>query len=109
METESTPKQPKAIEYRPPEGGLPRVYANNVQMGTTSFDMKIIFGEVVEVQPDKVIVEQNVQVTMSWPEAKIIADFIQANVKIHEDLNGPLKLPKNAPAIIVPATFPVEK
>jgi hypothetical protein len=105
METETTPKPPKTIEYRLPSGGLFRVYSNNVQMGTTSFDVRVLFGQIGEVLEDKVMVDQLVQVTMTWPEAKILADFLQANVKAHEELNGPLQLPKNVEKIIVPDTF----
>lgn len=109
MQLEETPKPPKKIDYVPPSDGLPRFYCNNVQMATTSFDMRMIFGEVVDIQPEKVVVEQNVQVTMSWAEAKIIAEFMIANIKAHEELNGPIQLPKNSDKIVVPDTFAIGK
>jgi hypothetical protein len=102
---EESPKPPRQIEYRPPAGGLPRVYANNLQMATTGFDVRLIFGEVVDLLTDKAIVEQNVQVTMAWAEAKILADFLLANVTAYEALNGPIQLLKNVEEIIVPETF----
>jgi hypothetical protein len=106
MDTEATPKPQKQIEYRAPQGGMLRVYSNNFAMASTSFDVRLLFGEVAEIQDDKVMVDQNVQVTMTWLEAKILADFLQANVKAHEEINGgPLKLPKNLDRIIVPNTF----
>jgi Protein of unknown function (DUF3467) len=101
----STPVAQKKIEYRVPPQGLFSVYANNVQMATTSFDVRVVFGQVAEVLEDKVMVDQVAQVTMTWLEAKILADFLQANINAHEDLNGPLKLPKNPPKIVVPQTF----
>jgi hypothetical protein len=55
------------------------------------------------------MVDQRVQVTMTWLEAKILADFMQTNIKAYEDLNGPLKLPKNLDKIMVPETFPIPK
>jgi len=106
MESDATPKPPKIFEYRHPQSGLPRVYCNNVQMGTTSFDMRLLFGEVAEVLPDKIVVQQHVQVTMSWPEAKIIADFMLANIRAHEELNGAIQLPKNPEKVVIPETFP---
>jgi Protein of unknown function (DUF3467) len=106
MDSEATPKPQKQIEYRIPREGTLRVYSNNFAMASTSFDVRLLFGEVAEIQDDKVIVEQNAQVTMTWLEAKILADFLQANVKAHEEINGgPLKLPKNIDKIIVPNTF----
>ncbi|MFZ0758460.1 MAG: DUF3467 domain-containing protein [Candidatus Sulfotelmatobacter sp.] len=106
MPDDEAPKPQKKLEYRPPPGGyVPRFYSNNVQMATTSFDVRIVFGEVVEVSDERAIIEQQVQVTMTWLEAKILADFLQANIKAHEELNGPLKLPKNPEKIIVPDTF----
>ena len=62
--------------------------------------------EVAAIANDKVIVDQRVQVTMTWLEAKVLADFLNANIKALEELNGgPLKLQKNLDKIIVPDTF----
>jgi hypothetical protein len=108
-ETEVTPKPSRPIEYRQPKDGVARVYSNNVMMSSTTFDIRLFFGEVIEITDDKAIVEQSVQVTMTWLEAKILADFLQANVKTYEDKNGPLKLPIIADKIIVPETFPAAK
>ncbi|MGA9393321.1 MAG: DUF3467 domain-containing protein [Candidatus Sulfotelmatobacter sp.] len=106
MDAEATPKPQKQIEYRTPQEGMLRVYCNNFAMATTSFDVRLVFGEVAEIKDDKVIVDQNVQVTMTWLEAKILADFLQANVKAHEEINGgAMKLPKNPEQVIVPNTF----
>ena len=105
MEAQETAKAQKKIEYRLPSSGLMKVYSNNVQMATTSFDVRVLFGQIGEVLDDKVMVDQHVQVTMTWLEAKILADFLMANIKAHEELNGPLNLPKNADKIVVPNTF----
>lgn len=95
----------KAAEYRLPVEGLFRAYANNVALQATSFDLKLIFGEVAEISEEKVIVEHRVQITMTWLEAKVLADFLQANLRAFEETNGPLKLPTIGPALIVPETF----
>lgn len=109
MDAEATPKPQKQLEYRQPMDGLIRVYSNNVAMASTSFDVRILFGEVAEIKEDKVIVDQNVQVTMTWLEAKILSDFLRANIEAYENLNGPLTLPKNVDRIVVPETFQVTK
>jgi hypothetical protein len=98
-------KPQKILEYVPPPDGLIQVYSNNVQLATTSFDVRLIFGQIGDVLEDKVIVNQHVQVTLSWLETKLLAEFLLANIKALEDLNGPLKLPKNLDKIVVPETF----
>jgi hypothetical protein len=109
MENEATPKPQRKIEFRLPTEGLHHVYCNNFQMASTSFDVRMLFGQIAEVLDDKVIVDQQVQVTMTWLETKIIADFLQANIKAYEDMNGSIKLPKNLEMIIVPETFELSK
>jgi hypothetical protein len=46
---------------------------------------------------------------MGWLEAKVLADFLQANVKAFEELNGPLKLPAIPDKVVVPETFQLIK
>jgi Protein of unknown function (DUF3467) len=108
-ETTSKPQPQRMVEYRPQVGGLPHVYANNVQLASTNNDVRIVFGEVAEVAVDKVLVEQRVQVAMTWIQAKILADFLRANVEAYETLNGPLTMPKGIGKIIVPETCPATK
>ena len=36
----------RQIEYVTPPEGLTRFYANNIAMGSTKFDVRIIFGEI---------------------------------------------------------------
>lgn len=109
MEKEEDQKPPRPIEYRLPPQGLPNAYANNVRMSTSNFDVRIVFGQSGEVEDGKIIVDQRVQVTMTWPQVKILAESLQANVKAFEDLNGPMKLPINLEKIIAPETFPTPK
>jgi hypothetical protein len=105
MENETTAKPQKAIEYRAPVGGIIHAYCNNIQMASTSFDIRLMLGEIAESTEDKVIVEQRVQVAMTWIEAKILADFLRVNVEAYESLNGPLKPPRNIEKILAPETF----
>jgi hypothetical protein len=105
MENETIAKAPKAIEYRNPSTGLVHVYCNNIQMATTNFDIRLMLGEIAESTNEKVIVEQRVQVAMTWIEAKILADFLRVNIEAYESLNGPLKPAKNIEKIISPETF----
>jgi hypothetical protein len=49
----------------------------------------VIFGQVAEVSDDSAVADQRVQATMTWLETKILADFLRAKIKAHEDRNGP--------------------
>ncbi len=108
-EAVAEPKKQRQIENRLPPEGLLRTYANNVSMSATRFDLKLLFGEVIEVTDEKAIIETRVQVTVDWLEAKLLADFLAANIKAFEELNGPLKLPVIPEKLIVPETFPEAK
>jgi hypothetical protein len=102
-----TPVAPqRQIEYVNPPEGLTRFYANNIAMGSTKFDVRIIFGEIRDVNETKAIVDNRFQVTIAWAQAKLLGDFLLTNVKAFEELNGPLKLPKIPAKVIVPVTFP---
>ncbi len=68
-----------------------------------------MLGEIAEATNEKVIIEHRVQVAMTWIQAKILADFLRANVEAYESLNGPMKLPKNIEKITVPESFPSAK
>jgi hypothetical protein len=99
--------KPRTVEYRDSPDGLTRTYSNNIALAATRFDVKLIFGQVAEITAEKAIVENRVQVTITWLEAKILADFLQANVKTFEELNGgPLKLPKVQQVMVTTETFP---
>ena len=104
QEEKAQPMQ-RELEYHDAPGGLIRVYSNNVSMASTRFDVRIIFGELVDIDDNKAIVENRVQVTLTWLEAKLLADFVHANVKSFEELNGALKLPSIPDKMVVPQTF----
>src|SRR5882724_9517220 len=100
-----TGKQRK-LEYRIPPEGMTRIYSNNVLLAATRCDLRILFGEIVDITEDTAVVENRVQVTMTWLEAKLLADFLSVNIKAFEDINGPLKLPTIQQQLVIPQTFP---
>ncbi len=81
-------KKPLEIEYVEPEEGRLITYANNVVWGVTSYDVRLVFGELIELQDQKATVEQRVQVTMSWLQAKQLATLLHEKVKAYEEKNG---------------------
>jgi hypothetical protein len=51
----------------------------------------MLFSEVIDATDEKLVIERRVQVTMSWPQAKIASDFLGANINAFEAKNGPIK------------------
>jgi hypothetical protein len=95
-------KAQRKVELNNPAGGLPAIYANHVAAGMTAFDMRLIFGQITDANPEKVTIDQAVMVTMSWPEIKILHAMLEANIEAFEELNGEIILPQ-----IPPNTLPV--
>ncbi len=86
-------KPTRKIVYVEPKEGLHRAYANNLQAAQTIFDVRLIFGELINVTEEEIVVEQRVQITMSWPELKIVNDFLAQHIKAFEERNGQIKIP----------------
>lgn len=76
-----------------PEGGIFTTYANNVQLGFTMFDLRMIFGEIVDVQPNKILVEQRAHITISYLQAKLLLALMSQAIAKHEAQFGEIKLP----------------
>lgn len=68
------------------------LYANNVQFEISSWDLKLIFGQVDQTRGPN-FVEQSAAVTLPWAQAKIAAYYMIANIAIHAANEGPIKVP----------------
>src|ERR1700674_2109234 len=88
----STSAPQRKIVYIKPEGGVPCFYANHLFLGQTVFDARILFGEVTDVNDERVEISHRVQVTMSWLETKVLGEWLVALVKDFEQKNGPIKI-----------------
>jgi len=87
-----------------PEGGILTTYANNIQVAWTDFDVRMLFGEVVDTRPDKIIVEQRVQVTVSYLQAKLLLLMLSQVVARYEPAFGEIKIPAGAHTFNVTST-----
>lgn len=76
-------------------------YANHVYFYTSVFDIRTIFGEIVQFPDGSPKIEQHTSVTLSWRQAKITALFLAMNVAMHENKFGALDIPDG----ILPPTF----
>ena len=87
-----------------PQEGMFLAYSNVVNVDWTLTDIRLRFGELIQVPDDEdrtwpnqhgVILER-VAVTMPWHQAKYISQLLAAIIKNYEQINGelkPLKLP----------------
>ena len=69
-------------------------YANNIQLEPSSFDLKMVFGELSQTG-GRVKIEQHTSITISWIEAKLLIYFLQIQIAGHELQHGKIRLPKN--------------
>jgi hypothetical protein len=91
-----TPSQPKIEAVTSPDGVF-SVYSNHAGLSGTMSDVRIMFGELMDVTPERVRVLQRVHVMVSWLQAKAMARLLQDYVDSYEKLNGPLAPPKLEP------------
>jgi len=90
-ELPANPPTVKPLEYVEPEDGRQIFYCNNHQVGWTAHDIRLLFGELVEITETSVEIEQRVQVTMSWLQAKYLMRTLQERISAYERLNGEIK------------------
>ncbi|HEY4359990.1 MAG TPA: DUF3467 domain-containing protein [Bryobacteraceae bacterium] len=80
--------------------GIRSVYANLVNLEMNDLDLKLLFGQTSQLSGNRVP-EWHTAVTMTWAEAKIFSFFLQINLAIYEQQNGPIKVPDS----LIPPPF----
>ena len=68
--------------------GVPKFYANNVELRLSPWDFRITFGEVLDATEDGLIIERKVIVSMSPQHTKAVLDLLERNVKRYEEEFG---------------------
>jgi len=79
------------------------VYANNTRFELSTWDLKILFGQLAQFPEDNPYIEWRAEVTLPWLQAKLLSYFLQINIEAFESQNGKLRIPKN---ILPPAPIP---
>jgi hypothetical protein len=80
------------IQYIKDEDFLYR-YANNAFFESTSWDLKITFGQTeTQISPNSVI--QHTAITVPWPYAKVLVYFLQVQIAAKEAEDGRIVVPK---------------
>jgi hypothetical protein len=111
MEANSESKGYMDLELTPieeSEDGVFSAYANVVNLDWTLYDVRIRFGELMQVPNDDnptwknqhAIVLERAAIRLPWHQAKNLRDVLDGVLRNYEEINGklaPIKLP-NAPA-----------
>jgi hypothetical protein len=87
----------QGLQLRRTENFVSR-YANNIQLESTAFDMKLVFGilDLSSAVPEKIAVEQHTAMSISWPEVKLLIFFLRMHLGGYEAENGIVKVPLDA-------------
>lgn len=84
-----------------PDDGIFQFYSNYIDAAWTLFDVSLRFAQIVPLPTAegdaKFEAEENVRVTLAWPEAKILANMLADLVSRFERVNGEIKTLKLAP------------
>jgi len=81
----------RAVELVEPDNGMFRTYSNHHLLGWTGYDVRMLFGELVEITDDKYVIEQTAQITLSWQQAKLLLGNLQDVISRYEAINGPIE------------------
>ena len=88
----ASPAEPEArLEFVEPEEGIFRTYSNHHRFGWTGYDVRLLFGELVEVSSNEYIIEETAHITMSWIQAKYLLQNLQNLIQKYEAENGPIQ------------------
>lgn len=96
------PTSPPKIDFRREED-FTSLYANNAYFESTSWDLKITFGQV-DISAGDNVVAQHTAITMPWPYVKIFAYLLQTHLAAREAEDGRLVVPRNM--ILPPPELP---
>jgi hypothetical protein len=87
-------------------------YANNVQLESNAFDIRLLFGIMDQSGATKVppeltpAIDQHTSINLSWPEVKILIFYMQLHLAAHESENGKVKIPASALPPEIPPKAP---
>lgn len=70
-----------------------QVYANNMQMGFSTWDLGITFGEIMGEQDGKTVIEETVRVLMTREIAKVLSVILTNHIVLFEAQFGEIKVP----------------
>jgi hypothetical protein len=88
--TEEQKSQKVPIEFIEPKDGAPYIYANYVMVSPTQYDIRMTFGEVIDVNTTRVLIQKRANITVSWLEANVLQQILAAQLQKYQETHGPL-------------------
>jgi hypothetical protein len=68
-------------------------YSNNVAVSFSTFDVSLIFGEIIGEKDGKPVIEEFLRMSMSRDMAKALTILLNRHLKIWEQQFGEIKVP----------------
>lgn len=70
-----------------------QIYANNLQVGFSSWDLAITFGEIMGEKEGKAVIEETTRILMTREIAKALSRILSAHIAAYEQQFGEIKIP----------------
>jgi hypothetical protein len=83
-------------------------YANNVQIESSGWDLKLVFGLLDQRDTANPMVEQHTSINLTWPEVKIGIYVLSLHLALHEMENGKVQIPARGLPLEIPEVIPPE-
>lgn len=84
-------------------------YANNVLYESSTWDLKLIFGQLDQSE-GKIKVVQHSAITIPWIQAKLMVFWLRGQIEAHERKNGKIQVPSSViPPPLPPLTEELKK
>lgn len=71
------------------------VYANWIQAGRTPWDIRLAFGQLREIEPDKPAIFRMVDIVMAPQMAKALIGTLAVAIRDYEQHNGEIPIPSS--------------
>ena len=84
----------KSNEYDMVAEELVSVYANNVNLAISPWDVALNFGEILGERDGRPLILHKTKVSMSKELAKVLNLLLTAKLNEYEDANGVIKIPE---------------
>jgi hypothetical protein len=90
MATDKNVPQPQLTYERTED--FSDLYANNIFYETSSWDLKLIFGQLDQSE-GKAKVAQHTAIAVPWPMVKLMVYWLRGQIEAHELVNGKIHVP----------------
>ena len=70
-----------------------QLYANNLSVSLTTWDVALTFGEIIGEQEGKPIIEETTKILITREMTKVLATLLNTHIRLYEERFGEIKLP----------------